>query len=206
MKKKVLLIAAAALALTACSSKKTSTSTESAKKAASSISSSNVVKQTSNKINLENYRKIKVVEKTGATPSEVTALLGRSADAKSKAKTTGLNATIYTWEGVQNGSAGSNLTVEFANGVAIAKQISGLEVSRSKKITVKDYKSLKKGMTQDEVEEIIGKPNGYSESDYSSAETVLWLYTSGLKSDSSASFYVTFQNNKLIDKSAQNFS
>ncbi len=117
MKKKVLLIAFAALALTACSSKKDTTDSESAKKAASSISSSNVVKQTSNKINLTNYKKIKVVEKTGSTPSQVTDLLGREADAKSKAKTSKLKATIYTWEGVQNGSAGANLAVEFANGV-----------------------------------------------------------------------------------------
>ena len=90
MKKKVLLIAFAALALTACSSKKATTDSESDKKAASSISSSNVVKQTSNKINLTNYKKIKVVEKTGSTPSQVTDLLGREADAKSKAKTSKL--------------------------------------------------------------------------------------------------------------------
>lgn len=206
MKKKVLLIAFAALALTACSSKNATTDSESAKKAASSISSSNVVKQTSNKINLTNYKKIKVVEKTGSTPSQVTDLLGREADAKSKAKTSKLKATIYTWEGVQNGSAGANLAVEFANGVAIAKQISGLVVNRSKQITPKDYKSLKKGMTQEEVEAIVGKPNGYSESDYSNSDVALWLYTSGLKSDGQANFYVTFQKNKLVAKKAQNFN
>lgn len=206
MKKKVLLIAFAALALTACSSKKTTIDSESAKKAASSNSSSNVVKQTSNKINLTNYKKIKVIEKTGSTPSQVTDLLGREADAKSKANTSKLKATIYTWEGVQNGSAGSNLAVEFANGVAIAKQISGLVVNRSKKITPKDYKSLKKGMSQEEVEAIVGKPNGYSESDYSNSDVSLWLYTSGLKSDDQANFYVTFQKNKLVAKKAQNFN
>ena len=174
MKKKVLLIAFAALALTACSSKKATTDSESDKKAASSISSSNVVKQTSNKINLTNYKKIKVVEKTGSTPSQVTDLLGREADAKSKAKTSKLKATIYTWEGVQNGSAGANLAVEFANGVAIAKQISGLVVNRSKQITPKDYKSLKKGMTQEEVEAIVGKPNGYSESEPLFISAAVW--------------------------------
>lgn len=90
--------------------------------------------------------------------------------------------------------------------MAIAKQISGLVVNRSKQITPKDYKSLKKGMTQEEVEAIVGKPNGYSESDYSNSDVALWLYTSGLKSDGQANFYVTFQKNKLVAKKAQNFN
>lgn len=205
MKKSTKIIAAilAAAALAGCSNKKT-TKKANVDKAASSLSSSNIVAKTSNRINYQNYQKIKVVEKTGNTPQEVISLLGRKPDVISKASNDGLKAKIYTWQGVAGGTGVSNLTVEFANGVAIAKQISGLKVTRKHEITMKDYKKLKKGCSQAEVKSLLGQPNGYSESDYGKAETILWLYTSGLKGENTPNLYVTFQNGKLIAKQQNN--
>lgn len=198
-------LACGLLLLTGCSkSSNKSASTSSIKKAASSLSSSNLVKKSSdeNKLTLANFNKIKVVEKTGSTPAEVITLFGRNADSLSKATVKKLKATIYTWEGIKGGTNGSNIAVEFANGVAIAKQITGLKVNRAKKITQADYNSLTKNMTQAQVEQKLGKPNGYSVSNYGKTNAVLWLYTSDIKSDTSTSIYVTFQNGKLVAKNA----
>lgn len=198
-------LACGLLLLTGCSkSSNKSASTSSIKKAASSLSRSNLVKKSSdeNKLTLANFNKIKVVEKTGSTPAEVITLFGRNADSLSKATVKKLKATIYTWEGIKDGTNGSNIAVEFANGVAIAKQITGLKVNRAKKITQADYKSLTKNMTQAQVAQKLGKPNGYSVSNYGKTNAVLWLYTSDIKSDTSTSIYVTFQNGKLVAKNA----
>lgn len=198
-------LACGLLLLTGCSkSSNKSASTSSIKKAASSLSRSNLVKKSSdeNKLTLANFNKIKVVEKTGSTPAEVITLFGRNADSLSKATVKKLKATIYTWEGIKDGTNGSNIAVEFANGVAIAKQITGLKVNRAKKITQADYKSLTKNMTQAQVAQKLGKPNGHSVSNYGKTNAVLWLYTSDIKSDTSTSIYVTFQNGKLVAKNA----
>lgn len=201
MKKSIKILAAilAAAALTGCSKKSTGKHTD-VNKAASSLASSNVVTQTSNRINYQNYQKIKVVEKTGSTLQDVNRLLGRKADAISKSSNNGLKVKVYTWQGVAGGTAGSNLTVEFAKGVALVKQISGFKVSRQKDITLKDYQKLKKGQSQAAVKTLLGQPNGYSESDYDNKVTILWIYTSGLKSEGRPSLYVTFQNGKLLSK------
>ncbi|WP_423774692.1 DUF3862 domain-containing protein [Bombilactobacillus mellifer] len=65
---------------------------------------------------------------------------------------------------IQNCDLGSTFAVGFSNGKAISKTITGLKVSRNKKLILQDFNQIQDGQSREDVFNTLDTPNEYSES------------------------------------------
>ncbi|MFC6176204.1 DUF3862 domain-containing protein [Companilactobacillus huachuanensis] len=159
-------------------------------------------KSTSKKtdVTFAQYSGIFLNESSGTPIATVQRLLGKPS---STSTSTANNAKteINTWNNIENGDLGSNLTVNFVNGHAISKAISGLKVVRSEKLGLDAYSSVQNGMQEDTILTNVGKPNGYSESFNSDKTSKSYTYSSGVSGNTGANFVVNFTNGTVSGKS-----
>ncbi|VEF06028.1 lipoprotein [Streptococcus equi subsp. zooepidemicus] len=85
---------------------------------------------------------------------------------------------------------------------SIVKTIANFAFIRDLALSLKDYNSLKKGMTYDEVKQLLTEPDNYSQANSSEKETIQAIWISGLKAQTQgANIALTFENNQLTEMS-----
>lgn len=126
----------------------------------STNSSSSSTKSTSNGITKAQWDKIKLSETDGDTSDTVVKLIGK-ASSTSSSTISNIQVDVHTWNKVANATIGA-VTVSFENGHAVSKGITGLNVNRSKKITLDNFNTIANGQTTSQIEKEFGKPNGYT--------------------------------------------
>ncbi|WP_125590531.1 DUF3862 domain-containing protein [Companilactobacillus jidongensis] len=175
------------------------TKTESSsKKNKSAKKKSSQVKKASG-IRLDNYNGIYLSQTDGLSLASLQKLFGNYSS--SSDSTIGdVQATSYTWKKIANGDLGASLIVGFVNDHAISKSISGLKVSRDKKITLDLYNQIQNGQSEQDVINLLGKPNGYSETSVENTASKVYSYTSDVKGDIGANIVITFTDGAVSSK------
>ncbi|WP_099974929.1 DUF3862 domain-containing protein [Lactobacillus terrae] len=153
------------------------------------------------KVTYSDYSKIKVGLTDGDSADKVKKDLGKTSTSN-VSKATGTEIATYSWNKVKNGDVGSNIAVTITDGHATNKTISGLKVKRDKKINLKQYNSVKVGAGYNDTLDKLGKPNSYLVTINKDGTTTKTIgYTSGLNGGDSAMILLTFNDNRLSDKS-----
>ncbi|MGR3742149.1 DUF3862 domain-containing protein [Companilactobacillus sp. DQM5] len=150
-------------------------------------------------MNKADYDAVKLSETDGTAKSDLIAKLGK-ANSTSDNTVGGIKAEDLTWDKVDGGEMGSSVIIGFSNEHAVSKAISGLKVSRSKKIDLDTFNSIENGMSEADLTKKIGKPNGYSETSISGQTSKILEYTSDIKGDIGANFNVTIENGAVSGK------
>ncbi|MBM7641806.1 DUF3862 domain-containing protein [Streptococcus loxodontisalivarius] len=179
----------ASLSLAACSTSSTDTSS-------SSSSSVNQLTADNQETRL-NFNKITTGTAAnnfqgGSTLEQLTELFGQPNSHEQRAAG---DATVeaYTWQ-----IDAITIEAQLYNNSTIAKSISGFSFIRDAKVTLKDYNKLKVNeTTYDQAVQILGEPDVMSRAVSSDSEQVQAIWTSGLKTDSTAQVELNFTNNIL---------
>ena len=191
----------AALTLAACGS-----SSSSSKSGSSATSSSKKVDD--GKMTLDQYNALKLgdVAKNGdggATKDELVKKYGKPMST-TEATFQNVKGELLTWNKVADGDLTATFAVQIDNGHVVQKAITGLKVTRSKKITLADYNTVQNGQKEADVIAKVGKPNGYSENMMNGMLTKAMTYTSGIKGQTGANMSITTQGGKVSMKTQTN--
>ncbi|AXX65616.1 DUF3862 domain-containing protein [Bombilactobacillus bombi] len=180
-----------------------SNKTESVKTRSTNNSNSNSPEKEKNpKTNgpsLEDYKAIKLGENDGTTDSEIESKFGKP-NTTSSQTIENVKADEKIWNKIQGGSLGGNFNIGFSNGKAISKGISGLKVTRNKKISLDDFNSIQNGQSESDIINKFGQPNGYSETSIANHNSKQLTYNSDIKGDLGANFILTFTDGKVSGK------
>lgn len=168
----------------------------------SSTSSSNT--NSSNKLTKANFDAINLGESTGSSLEDVEKSFGKKPDSTSTETIQNVKSDMNTWNNVAGGDITSNVVIGFSNGHAISKNITGLKVDRSKKISLEQFNTISNGTSKADIEKQLGKPNGYNDTSISGYSADIWEYTSGVKGDAGANFNITFTNDVVSGKTQTN--
>ena len=185
----------AAMTLAACGSSATNDS---------SNNSANSSKKAEPKdaITMSKYNSIKVGTISdgagGSAEKTVKAMYGKPAS-ETEATLPGTNKTSknYTWTNVGSSLQGASVTAQFINGKTVAKAYTNL--SKSKKISDSDYKSVKTGASFSVVKKQLGTPSGESITGSTGITSAQLLIYTNINESKSLTF--TFSDNKLMSKS-----
>lgn len=176
---------------------------DSNKTESTSTKTRSVKKKSTNKkaggIRLENYNGIYLSQSDGMPLETLQNLFGKYAS--SSDSTIGdVQATSYTWKKIAHGDLRASLIVGFVNNHAISKSISGLKVKRNKKITLDLYNQIQNGQSEQDVINLLGKPNGYSETSVENTASKVYSYTSDVKGEIGANIVITFTDGAVSSK------
>lgn len=152
------------------------------------------------RITKKQYDAITLGDSQGSSQDAIKNEFG-SPSSTSTTTVSGVQADQLTWNKVANGSIGSAVVVGFSNNVAISKGISGLKVTRKAKLGLDKFNSIQNGQSESDVIQILGDPNGYSESNISGLTSKTLIYTSGISGDIGANFNITISNGAVSGKS-----
>lgn len=172
--------------------KKTTTSKTKPKKKKKSVTTSGIT--------LKQYNSIYISDKDGLSLDILTKFFGKS-ETSTVSKVNDKQTNMETWSKIANGTKDSKLIVQFYNDHAIEKTISGLTVDRNSKITLVDYAKIDNDQTTDQVTQILGKPNYYSETNVDGTTNTTYKYTTGLGGEDGANCTINFTNGNVSDKS-----
>lgn len=175
--------------------KKTASSKSKPKKQKKSTTTSD-----SSEITLKNYNGIYISDKDGLSLDILTKYFGKPASS-TVSKVNDKQTNMETWTKIANGTKNSKLVVQFYNDHAIEKTISDLKVTRSSKIALTDYVKVDNDQSTDQVIQILGNPNYYSETNLDGTTTTIYKYTSGLNGEDGANCTINFTNGKVSGKS-----
>jgi Beta-lactamase inhibitor (BLIP) len=148
-------------------------------------------KESKNTISKEEFEQVK----DGMTYEEVVKIVGSEGEMLSETgeKGTQFHTVIYSWEGDSGWGANANMT--FQDGKLMAKAQAGVGGGSDIEVTLDQFNKLENGMTFEQVTEILG---GEGELSSSAADTKMYSYTG--KGDFGANVILSFQGNKLINK------
>lgn len=168
-------------------------------------SKSGVASSINKGITLSDYNNIKIGDLAnngdgGDTLKSIKSKFGKPASSSSST-IKNVKTESYTWNKIANADFTSSLVVEFVDGNAVDKAISGLKVKRSNKLDLAAFDSIENGSNESDVLKLVGKPNGYSENIVSGLKTKMIMYTSDIKGDAGANFNVTLQGDSVTAKS-----
>ncbi|WP_010623384.1 DUF3862 domain-containing protein [Companilactobacillus versmoldensis] len=151
----------------------------------------------------DQYNSIQIGD-NGDSKEKITSMFG-SADSTSNSSIGNTSSELYIWNDVAGGGVVSNVSVSFINNLASSKSISGLKVDR-KKISLADFNSIQNGQSEDDVINILGKPNSLNESSIMGTSTKILSYTSNISGDLGANFNVTISDGAVSGKSQASMS
>lgn len=151
-------------------------------------------------ITLKQYNGTYISDKDGLSLDILTKLFGKPATS-SVSKVDDKQTNMETWNNIAGGNKNSKLVIQFYNDHAIEKTISDLKVNRTSKISLIDYAKIDNDQSIDQVIQVLGKPNYYSETNLNGTTTITYKYTTGLKGDDGASCTVNLINGKVSGKS-----
>ncbi|WP_334328773.1 DUF3862 domain-containing protein [Companilactobacillus sp. HBUAS59699] len=173
--------------------------TESSSKTTKPIKKNNTNNKDKGGIRLDNYNGIYLSQSDGMSLATLQKLFGNYAS-NSDSTIGDVQATSYTWKKIANGDLGASLIVGFVNDHAISKSISGLKVKRNKKITLDLYNQIQNGQSEQDVVNLLGKPNGYSETSVENTTSKVYSYTSDVKGEIGANIVITFTDGAVSSK------
>lgn len=151
----------------------------------------------------EKYEKVKIGsygsgDAEGTTIKEATDILGKP-NTTSTSKSQGTKIKAYTWKKKK-----MEIGISFIKDKAVMKVIAGLDWKRDKKITVKDFDSVKDKSSYKNVVRKLGEPDGVTENRVLDNKNVALIYnldtpkTKDKKAATVASFI--FRNDVLMSK------
>ncbi|GEO77742.1 hypothetical protein FD29_GL001881 [Companilactobacillus mindensis DSM 14500] len=151
-------------------------------------------------LTLKQYNGIYLSQTDGLSQEILGKLFGEP-NSTSTSTVQNISTNVVTWNKIADGQLGSNLTVNFTNDHAISKAITGLKVTRNKKLSLADYEKIQNGDSETQLLQNLGKPNGYAESSVNNTTQKEYTYSSGLKGETGANFIVTITNDTVSGKS-----
>lgn len=180
------------------------TETKTSQKSSSSSKSTTKTKSNSSKknkgITLNDFNGIYLSQSDGFSPEQLENVFGKPANTTEGAIQT-LKTSASTWSNIANSQLGANMTVNFSNGHAINKTISGLKVKRASKLGLADFNKIESNQTIADVINQLGKPNGYTVTNINGANSTDLTYSSDINGDTGANFIINFTNDKANGKS-----
>lgn len=151
-------------------------------------------------LTVNQYNGIYLSETDGLSAATLTKLFGKPSST-STSTVQNLQTNVDTWTKIADGQLGANLTVNFSNDHAISKSISGVKITRSKKLGLTEYNQINNNDSEDQVTTELGKPNNYSETNISGTTQKDLTYTSGINGETGANFIVNITNGVVSGKS-----
>ena len=151
-------------------------------------------------LSLNQYNGIYLSETDGLSSATLTKLFGKPSST-SNSTVQSLQTDVDTWTKIADGQLGANLTVNFANNHAISKSISGIKITRSKKLGLTEYNQIQNNDSEDQITSELGKPNNYSETNVAGTVQKDFTYTSGINGETGANFIVNITNGVVSGKS-----
>ncbi|WP_164509404.1 DUF3862 domain-containing protein [Companilactobacillus jidongensis] len=112
------------------------------------------------------------------------------------------NATL-SWSNLKGLDDDVVIDITFHDGRAVAKSIKGLDIDRKNDLTMKDFKTLKTGNNYEQVIDLLGNPDNYTETN----GIVTLTYTSDVEekiNDNTAYIKVSLVNDEVTSKSQVN--
>ncbi|MGM0806476.1 MAG: DUF3862 domain-containing protein [Bacillota bacterium] len=131
----------------------------------------------------------------GMTYEEVVKIVGNEGELLSETgeKDTQFHTVIYSWEGDSGWGANANMT--FQGGKLMAKAQAGVGGGSDIEVTLDQFNKLENGMTFEQVTDILG---GEGELNSAAGDTKMYSYKG--KGDFGANVILSFQGNKLMNK------
>lgn len=138
--------------------------------------------------------------KDGMTLSQVAKIVGSKGTLESESGTKGspYYTAIYTWDGDQG--FGANASVTFQAGKVINKSQFGVDNGSKATITLAKFNKIQNGMTYEQVQKVIGGKGSVDSESGTKGSPDYTLMISYNGSDLGANAILTFQANKMIDK------
>ncbi|HEL0020484.1 DUF3862 domain-containing protein [Streptococcus equi] len=134
--------------------------------------------------------------KGGTSLEELIAIFGQPTQHEEKPAGS-VKLDSYTWQFDH-----VTVNINLYENSSIVKTIANFAFIRDLALSLKDYNSLKKGMTYDEVKQLLTEPDNYSQANSSEKETIQAIWISGLKAQTQgANIALTFENNQLTEMS-----
>lgn len=176
----------------------TATKSESKSDNSSSSSSSSPENKSSNKAAMSKDEFAKI--KNGMTYGQVVKIVGSKGSVESETGESGSpeHTVIYTWDGDKGWGANANVT--FQNEKVVNKAQFGVDSGSGIKITLDKFNQVKNGMSYEDVQKVLGgKGSVDSETgDKGSSDHIIMISYEGKEIGSNA--ILTFQGNKLTNK------
>lgn len=137
----------------------------------------------------------------GTSIDDVVAVFGEP-DSTSESSINGTQSAMYIWSNLEGGDIFSALTVQFTDGLASSKSVTGLPVDESDAVTADQFESIPidGSYTFEQAVEELGQPDGYSESLLAGMSTNMVSWASNVDGDLGANFNITFQDGVAISK------
>lgn len=198
MKKRTLIIGAGvllALGLASCGSDGDKDSNVTTSSSTSVISSS---KKTQNKLTKANFDKITIGE-NGYTPEQTEELFGKKANTTSDSTVENISTSMHIWNNIDDGKLGSNITIQYENGHAISKTITGLKNKPKADLNDETFNSIQNGMSKNDVINKLGEPSGYTYTEIGGIESETLSYDQ-TENGKTKTIDVTIQNGSVTGK------
>lgn len=169
------------------------TKTETSKKVASSgVQASN---QKSN-ITVNNFNKI-ALGNSGTSKEDVQKMFDKQPSSTSESQLEGTSVEVCTWHGVQGQSLTSFVTVQYQNGHAVGKSISGLK--NFSKVSLNQFNNIPGNGSEEDIVKILGNPEGKSYANIGGIQSITLTYKGNGGIGSNA--VVTITNDNTVTKS-----
>ncbi|MDN2452562.1 DUF3862 domain-containing protein [Lactobacillus sp. UCMA15818] len=175
-------------------------SSDNTKSSSSSSSSASSSSKSTTGLTKANFDKITLSDSTGTSEKDVKAMFKKTPSSTDTQTINNVSANMYTWSGIDGGDIASAIVVGFENGHAISKDITGIKVTRSSKITLAQFNEIQNGASKTDIQKQFGDPNGYDLTNIGGQSSEMWSYTSGVNGDVGANFNITFTNGVVSGK------